>query len=235
MSQIDFIFCVHHHLAGDQPDHYFQRAYTEAILPLIECVEKRRNVRLCAHYSGTLLEWLQKNRLDFFIRLRNLVDAGRLELLGGGFYEPFLPLIPKPDLEGQVEKMADFLHHNFGARPKGLWIPEGFWEPHLVEALAGLGVRYVVMDDEPFESELNRRGRFLTEHSGKLISVFPASGRRRGLVPFQNLAEAVEQVNIRKGELFVFADDMMETKTGWADRLFSELDDFEGIRFTTFS
>ena len=51
---------------------------------------------------GALLEWIERERPDYFDKLRALVGRGQVELLGGGFYEPMLAVLPERDARGQI-------------------------------------------------------------------------------------------------------------------------------------
>lgn len=249
MSETDFIFCLHNHQPVDNFDEVFQQAYADAYLPMIEALERRPRIRFCAHYSGPLLEWLRRNHLDFFIRLRRLVDEGRLELVGGGFYEPIFSMLPEGDLLGQIEMMQDFLLRNFGVRPEGAWIPERVWEPHLPGVLARAGVRYVILDDSHFRAagllSSDLRGHYLTEDRGSLLSVFPGSEALRYTIPFQEPTATAEHLLSRPGSAVVYADDGEKfglwpgTKKhcweeGWVDRFLDLLEREDRIRTVHF-
>ena len=83
------------------------------------------------HYSGILMEWLEKPYPEFLTLLAEMVTRGQVEVLGGGYYDPILPLIPMNDKLGQLEKMTTRLRVRFETRPRGCWIAEKVWEPSL--------------------------------------------------------------------------------------------------------
>ncbi len=93
-----------------------------------------------------------------------------MELLTGGFYEPILAILPDPDKRGQIQRLSEFLTTSFGVRPRGMWLAERVWEPHLVRTLRAAGVEYVLVDDRHFAlagldpEELG--GYYLTEDQG---------------------------------------------------------------------
>src|SRR6185503_9957847 len=81
-----------------------------------------------------------------------IVASGRVELLTGGFYEPILAILPDGDKRGQIQRLSEFLTREFGVRPRGMWLAERVWEPHLAKALHDAGVEYLA----------ERRGRVPT-------------------------------------------------------------------------
>ena len=54
------------------------------------------------HHTGPLLEWIERERPDYFDSCAALVGRGQVELLGGGFYEPMLAVLPERDARGQI-------------------------------------------------------------------------------------------------------------------------------------
>src|SRR5215475_14531941 len=115
-------------------------------------LEKHPSVRLGLHYSGVLLVWIQRNHPEYFEQLRALVKRGQVEMVGGGFYEPILAVIPTEDQIEQVTRLAAFLEHHFAERPTGVWLAERVWEPQLPSALASAQVGYTLVDDHHFLS-----------------------------------------------------------------------------------
>jgi len=254
-STVNFIFCLHNHQPVDNFDHVFQQATRDAYEPFLDLLERHPGIRFCAHYSGPLLEWLEKNRLDFFIRLRKLVDANRLELVGGGFYEPIFTMLPDADAHGQVEMMRQYLLKNFGADAKGLWAPERVWEPSLVTTFAGTAARYTVLDDFHFRAaglrDEDLDGYFLTEDRGALFRVFPLREELRYAIPYKDPQATVDYLLARATDagdrVVVYADDgekfgvWPRTKEhvygeGWLDRFLSALErNADRIRMITFA
>ncbi len=93
------------------------------------------------------MEAKEKKCWDIVARL---VDRRQVELLGGGFYEPILSIIPEADRQSQLRLMSRFLEDRFGARPRGIWLTERVWEPALAGTLARAGIEYTILDEEHF-------------------------------------------------------------------------------------
>src|SRR5947207_2651136 len=123
-----------------------ERAYH----PFLERLQARPEVRLTVHCTGSLLEWLRERSPRTFDLLAALAARRQVELLTGGFYEPILSVLPDHDKFGQIERLTAFLKTHFGVRPRGMWLAERVWEPHLPRVLAQAGVEYVLLDDSHF-------------------------------------------------------------------------------------
>jgi len=65
---------------------------------MLDVMERHPRVPFSLHLTGPLLLWLAKEKPEYLTRLRSLVAVGRLDLKGGGFYEPILALIPDDEI-----------------------------------------------------------------------------------------------------------------------------------------
>ena len=252
---INFVFCVHNHQPVDNFDKVFVQAHDDAYLPFLERIEKRPGIKFVAHYSGPLLEWLDRNRPEFLARLKRLVDAGRLELMGGGFFEPIFTMLPDEDAAGQLERMSSFLHRRFGVRPAGAWLPERVWEQGLVPTLVKAGVKYTVLDDFHFRAAgvaaADLAGAFITEDRGEILRVFPLQEELRYSIPYKDPQWTIDYLRRFADDsglrTVVYADDgekfglWPNTKRhvydeGWLDRFLDALEGASGdVRTTTFA
>src|SRR2546429_5579984 len=73
-----------------------------------------------------------------------------LGLRPGGFDEPILASLPRPDRLEQIGRMRQYLQRRFGVQATGLWLTERGWQPELTADLADAGVEYALLDDRPF-------------------------------------------------------------------------------------
>jgi alpha-amylase len=155
-------------------------------------------------------------------RLAAFVARGQVELLTGAYYEPILPAIPDVDKVGQIQRMSSYLTSRFGVQPRGMWLAERVWEPHLARPIAEAGVEYVILDDNHFSAaglpDAALTGYFFTEEQGTRLALFPISQRLRYLIPFKEPAETIaylrERAALAPGGIAVMADDA-EKFGGW--------------------
>ena len=210
------LLIVHAHQPAGNFEHVFEECYRTSYDPFLAMIEKHPGVRLGLHYSGPLLLWIEKNHPEYFGRLRKLVAAGRVELLGGGFYEPILISIPATDQVEQLNRLASYIEKHFGKRPTGAWLAERVWEPQLPASLAEAKVAYTLVDDLPFiaagfeAKELF--GAYIAEDRGKSVWLFPGLKDLRYLIPFRKPAETIAYLEnaaqAHPGGAAAFGDDM---------------------------
>ncbi|MDR3343930.1 MAG: DUF1926 domain-containing protein [Treponema sp.] len=177
---ISFILGAHHHLPYGAGDDEFERAYNARLKPFISTLYKYPKIQAVLHYSGVLLHWIEKAHPEFFMLIDDLVSRKQVELLGGGFYEPMMPLLPLPDKIGQIELLTTYLRKQFGKRPQGCRLPALAWEQHMVGPLSTCGMGYTFLDEAQFKlAGLSGEAiaPCISEDQGKLITIFPIASR----------------------------------------------------------
>ncbi len=249
-DRLTFCFGIHNHQPIGNFDHVLVEATERAYRPFLERLHARPEVRLVVHCTGSLLEWLRERARGTFDLLGDLASRGQVELLGGGFYEPILAILPDRDKRGQIERLSAFLHANFGVRPRGMWLAERVWEPHLPRVLAAAGIEYVLVDDSHFAlTGLDVEalgGYYLTEEQGAVVRVFPISQRLRYLIPFSDVDATLEYLRARRGRVaaVTMVDDGEKFgvwpgthahvyEQGWLDRFFDRLLATEWLELAT--
>lgn len=196
MGKFELVLLIHAHQPVGNFDDVMERAYKTSYLPFIEVLARHPTIRVGLHYSGPLLEWIERAHPEYFDVLRALVRAGQAEMVGGGFYEPILISIPHDDRREQIARLAGYIEKHFGARPRGAWLTERVWEPEIPSTLAPAGVDYTLVDDNHFLGagfELDQLyGYALAEDLGHTVKVIPGLKSLRYLIPFREIGETAE-------------------------------------------
>ncbi len=258
MPSIDLVLAAHNHQPVGNFDHVIEDAYQRAYRPFLEVLARHPAVRFSLHQPGILWEWLEARHPEYLRQVESLVQRGQVELLSGGYYEPILSVIPARDRRGQLEKLNAWLERRFGVRPRGAWLAERVWEPHLAQTLAETGLQFTILDDSHFKSagipESQLDGYYVTEEDGLVLRVFPISQKLRYLIPFAPpedtialLRLASEAPSRAEAPVLVLADDgekfglwsstfALCYEQGWLERFFLALEaNADWLRTRTFS
>jgi alpha-amylase len=245
--KVRLLLALHFHQPVGNFDSVLRDAVRLCYEPLVAHFERHPGVGAAFHLSGCLIEWLERHEPGLLDRVVALVDSGRIEPLGGGFYEPILSAIPRPDALEQMARLSDWWQKRAGRRPSGAWIAERVWEPSLPELLAEAGTAYTILDDQHlrFAGLLDERfgGVYSTERNGRAVAFFPSDFQLRYLLPFRT----VEVVRSHLAELaaqgrewaLTYGDDAEKfglwPKThawvygeGWLEKFLTLLEDPEG-------
>ena len=195
MGKLTVLLAFHNHQPDGNFDHVFKVGYDDCYRPLLDLIGDFPQLKLSLHHTGPLLEWLDANRPAYLDDLRRLVTRGQVEVLGGGFYEPMLSVLPDEDAHGQLEMMNQFCEARLGARPRGMWLAERVWEPGLPERIARAGLKYTLLDDTHFRyAGLTEDlwGYYVTEKAGTPLALFAIQKELRYAIPFMQVHETVQ-------------------------------------------
>ena len=119
-----------------------------------------------------------------------MVEAGRVEILGGGFYEPILTDDPAPRPRRADPGYSRLISRNRLRRegPRHVGARSGSGNSTWSQRSAEAGIEYTILDDFHFQraglTETDLHGYYLTEDEGQLLKVFPGCERLRYLIPF---------------------------------------------------
>ncbi len=229
MSKLNLILGSHNHVPEGSGDENFERAYQSSFKPFLTVFYSYPEIPLVLHYSGTLLNWLEKNHPEFIMLMNEMVGRKQVELLGGGFYEPILSLISSTDRLGQVELLTTYLRKRFGKRPRGVWLAEKAWENSLAASLQGCGMDYTFLDDNHFlAGGIDAKGLKLaciTEDQGKSLVVFPllsnAETRILDMDPSTGLDRLIEAEDTPESVISIILDGSIMAKPEISGRLFA--------------
>lgn len=213
--QIRLCLVLHNHQPIGNFEGVFEAAYQDSYLPFLEVFEPYERLKISLHTSGPLMEWLDRVHPDYLDRIAALVAAGRIEIVGGAFYEPILTMIPSRDRLGQISSYTRWLNNRLNSDVRGMWIPERVWESSLTSDIAAADIQYTVLDDYHFRSAGLKQeqldGYFITEDEGRMLSIFPGSERLRYLIPFSEPHETIDFLRglseRNPGCVAVFGDD----------------------------
>ena len=241
-NRIRLILALHNHQPIGNFDHIFQQAFDDSYRPFLDVFSRYESLKISLHTSGSLMEWLAVRQPEYLDRLAVLVEQGRVEIIGGAYFEPILAMIPSRDRVGQIRSYTRWLQNRLGATIRGLWAPERVWEQSFTKDLVDAGIEYTVLDDFHFKcaglTESQLAGHLLTEDEGRVLSVFPGSERLRYTIPFaapqQTIDYLAQMAEEHPNAVAVFGDDgekfgtWPETKKhvyedGWLTRFFDAL------------
>jgi hypothetical protein len=239
---VNFLLGFHCHQPVGNFEGVFKEVHNKSYSPLIRTLSKYDSCKFCLHISGYLLEWIVKNDPELIEIIREGVSKHKIEMLGGGYYEPVLASIPRRDRIKQLGLLNEAVKKYFGVYPKGAWITERIWQPDIIDSLDEAGIHYAFLDDSQFfQSGIDSNDIdkiFITEYNGKYFNLFPIHERLRYKLPFANPEESVREIlymNERLSNLSVMVDDG-EKMGSWPNtfewvygKAFNSEDKFDGI------
>jgi alpha-amylase len=211
MDRTRLVFALHFHQPYGNLDEVFADATDRCYARTIELFDAHPHVRAAIHVSGPLLDWLEAHRPAVLDQLRKLCARDQIEVLGGGYQEPMLAILPDRDAVGQLLFMAERCEQLLGERPEGMWLAERVWEPDLARVIARAGYRYTLLDD----SHLRAAGAaeplgayYVTDKAGDAVAVFPIDRGLRTRIPYASVEDLVEYLRRQRGRAPTYGDDV---------------------------
>jgi 4-alpha-glucanotransferase len=211
----NFILCLHNHQPVGNFDHIFKWAFDDCYNKTIEILKEYPEFRFAVHHSGPLLEWIKNNSPEYLYNLKEMIEKGQVEIVGGGFYEPIFSVISENDIRGQIALMQNFCKKELGVFPKGFWTAERVWDPEIPYLVSGFDLDYTILDDIHFRyagiEEEELFGYFITERLEKKLKVFPIDRFLRYSIPFKQPSETINYFKEKTERIghaaFVYGDD----------------------------
>jgi len=195
MPKIYFLFGIHNHQPVGNDPFVFNKVFEDCYRPFLDILKEFPEIKCNIHISGPLYDWILENHYEYIKTLREMSEKGQIEIAGGAYYEPILPIISDKDKLAQIHLMNDFIKKEFGKKPKGMWLAERIWEPQLASVISKAGLKYTFLDDVHFRSagicDKELTGYYTTENDAKAIAVFPINKTLRFKIPFSKAEESV--------------------------------------------
>ncbi len=220
--KLNLLLGIHSHISEDLFSNNNGSNILTKYLDLVEALEKNQYVKANIHFSGNTLTILDKKTSNFTSNISKLLQENRLELIGGGLFEPLFPFIPKEDRQTQLSLMNRLLNHLFAYTPHGAWTTEFAWEPSLAYDFAKSKAQYTCLPKEYFSlvglDEIDLSGYFVTEDEGRKLSIFPITFSVEDLIKEFTPEEVIKNItsNSEQNSLVVlFCHDLNQNNLQW--------------------
>jgi len=198
MSKVYFLFGIHNHQPVGNDPFVFNKTFEDCYQPFFDILKEFPEIKCNVHFSGPLYDWILENKPGYLKTLKKMFDQKQIEIIGGAYYEPILPIISDSDKLAQIRLMNDFIKKEFGKTPKGMWLAERIWEQQLASVISEAGLKYTFLDDVHFRSagicDKELTGYYTTENNAKSIVVFPINKNLRFKIPFSKAEESVNLI-----------------------------------------
>lgn len=152
----------------------FKSYYQKVIKNLLKFLYRTQHVKMTFCFSGQNLIFIKNNFPEAFDLLTDLLGRQQVEITGGGFYSPIMPLLFPADRTGQIERLTAALHSYLSRRPRGMTLYGNIWDPSLISTIQSSGMEYVLLDSSLIpESKTEACLPLITSDMGKSVKVIP--------------------------------------------------------------
>ena len=180
-EKLNLIFGIAYNLPIAWEEKEIEYWYQTTLLPFAKVLYRVENIRVTLYIPGHLLAWLNDRHAEYIQVLRELATAKRIELLGGGYYDPIFSLLPQRDIIEQIEYTSAEISRLFKKRPYGMWINGLDWQLSHISAFSKCDVRYSFLCDidmiKQSRADTIPPAPVNTEYEGNVLTIFPLHGK----------------------------------------------------------
>lgn len=206
---------VHIYQPPFQNQEIVNKVINEAYLNIIDILKRNKKFKINLNISGSLTEKLIEGGYQKIVNaFKNLAEKGQIEFLASAMYHPILPLIPRKEIERQIELNYNINRRYFGSiyKPKGFFPPELAVDFKLASFLDKKGFSWLILD------ETSAKGKILQQPSRidnlDILGFFRERKLTDALENPQKFFEIVEKRN--KRNILVTAHDGEMWGHNWA-------------------
>jgi len=125
---------------------------------IISALGRNPNIKCTINITGCLLDrWQELGFKQLIKDIKQLIQAGQIELTGSAAFHPILPLLPKSEIERQIRLNEKILQKYFAANTKlnGFFIPEATYDKKLAKMIKKFGYQWILLDEISATGKVN--------------------------------------------------------------------------------
>ncbi len=177
MDSINVCFVLRIDSDGIINDSDEESQYQDHLKHILSFLYSHPDCYLTVAISGRKAEWLEKKHPEAIELISELSSRKQIEITGGGFYDPILPLLLPVDKVGQIEMLTTAIRKLFGKKPRGAWLTSSAWDSSLITSLYTCGMDYALLDvsllSQEYQSQAFSSKPIIVEEYGKTIKILP--------------------------------------------------------------
>lgn len=179
MKKINLSIAFHLNDAPYLKSHEIERMTKTFFGNILELMEETALDKVNIYLSGRFLEALRKVNGAILAGVLDRTKSGQMEWLGGGFYDPVFPIIPKESQDLQIKKHLELVDKILGVRPRGFVLPSYVWETECIDLLSRNGFEFTCLKQYQLQDSLWRygtdKGFWTLEDRGQVVKVLSSS------------------------------------------------------------
>lgn len=147
--------------------------YKTIYAPLVKFLYSHPNFKFNFSFSGPEILYFKKRHTELLSICKTMIERNQIEILGGGFYNPILPLLSSVDRNGQIDMLSSEIRQSFQKRPRGAFLFADSWDSSLVSSFSTCGIEYLLLDSNLIPKEKLNFLPLIMSDFGKSVEIFP--------------------------------------------------------------
>lgn len=150
-----------------------EKSFQTVYKPVLKFLYSHPSFPMSFAFSGPQIQFFKKRKNELITILRELTDRKQVEILGGGYNEPLLPLLNSVDRNGQIDLLTAEIRATFGKRPRGMTLFQDCWDSSLVNNIHTCGIEYVILNSSIIQESKRTFLPIFMSDLGKNVDIFP--------------------------------------------------------------
>ena len=150
-----------------------EKSFQSVYKPILKFLYSHPSFPMSFAFSGAQIQYFKKRKNELITILRELTDRKQVEILGGAYNEPLLPLLNSVDRNGQIDLLTSEIRGTFGKRPRGMMLFQDCWDSSLVNNIHTCGLEYVILSSSMLQENKRTFLPIFMSDLGKNVDIFP--------------------------------------------------------------
>ena len=150
-----------------------EKSFQTVYKPVLKFLYSHPSFPMSFAFSGPQIQFFKKRKNELITILRELTDRKQVEILGGGYNDPLLPLLNSFDRNGQIDLLTAEIRATFGKRPRGMTLFQDCWDSSLVNNIHTCGIEYVILNSSLIQESKRSFLPIFMSDLGKNVDIFP--------------------------------------------------------------
>lgn len=147
--------------------------YQDVFSPIGKFLYKHPEFSFAFSFSGNQINYFKKRKNEFISVIKELSQRKQIEIFGGGYYDPILPLVYNLDRVEQVDLLSAEIRQTFGKRPRGITLFADCWDSSLISSLQTCSIEYVLLDSSTIPTTKQKFLPISMAELNKIIEIYP--------------------------------------------------------------
>ena len=147
--------------------------YSAVYKPIVKFLYTHPDFHFTFSISGKQIQFFKRRRNELIAILKELIQRKQIEILGGGYNDPILPLLSPVDRNGQIDFLSTEIRQTMGKRPRGISLFDDCWDSSLVNSLQTCGIEYIILESSIIPENKRKFLPLIMNDLGKSIEIFP--------------------------------------------------------------
>lgn len=173
MSSIYVSFNLKSVSTSMESNEILDKNYQAVYKPIVKFLYTHPNFHFSFSLSGNQIRFFKKRKNELITIFRELVERKQVEVLGGGYYDPVMPLLYPVDRNGQIDMLSAEIRQTVGKRPRGISLFGDCWDSSLVNNIHTCGIEYVLLESTLIPDMKRKFLPIIMSDLNKSVDIFP--------------------------------------------------------------